>query len=223
MRLLLVEDDKKIAKTLQRGLQEEYYSVDVSHDGKEGLYLATTNEYDVILLDLMLPSMDGVNLCKALRRKRVHTPVIMLTAKGEIEERIEGLDSGANDYLPKPFAFEELLARIRVQLRTPEQGGDTLQVADLVLDRGKKQVSRGGVPIRLTAKEFALLEYLLRRKNAVVSEGMIRENIQSLDEDSSSNVISVYIYRLRNKIDKPFDKPLIHTLRGIGYRVGEDV
>jgi heavy metal response regulator len=217
MRILVVEDEKKIASFIRRGLKEEGYAVDVALDGEEGYRLICENDYDVILLDLMLPKLDGLTLCRQVRQDGIQTPIIMLTAKSAVADKVTGLDAGANDYLTKPFAFEELLARIRVVLRPTSQPPTKLQVADLSLDLLTHTVTRNGREIPLSAKEFALLEYLMRNAGTVVSRTMIYEHVWDIDFDTSTNVIDVYINYLRNKIDAGFEKKLIHTVRGRGY------
>ena len=218
MRILVIEDEKKIANFIKRGLREEGYAVDVAYDGEDGYFLAKTNEYDLILLDLMLPKIDGITLCKKLKEEKVSRPIIMLTAKDTVRDKVRGLDSGADDYLTKPFAFEVLLARTRVILRV--KGGTTpskLQIDDLVLDRYAHKVTRGGKEIALTAKEYALLEYLMRNKGVIVTRTMISDHVWDIDFDTFTNVIDVYINYLRNKIDSGNKKKLIHTVRGRGY------
>ena len=224
MKILIIEDDEKIINFLKKGLQEESYIVDSSKNGDEGIYLASVNSYDLILLDIMLPIIDGIEVCKRLRADGISTPIIMLTAKDSIEDKIKGLDIGANDYLAKPFSFSELLARIRVQLRnsnTPS-ASTTLEIADLKMDLLKKSVVRNGIEINLTAKEFSLLEFLIRNKNKVLSETLISDSLSSMDDENISNIINVYIYRLRNKIDKPFDKKLLKTIRGMGFKISDE-
>jgi heavy metal response regulator len=223
MRLLIVEDDRKLASFLKRGLEEEQYAVDVAYDGEEGLYLSQVNDYDLILLDIMLPKMDGLTLCRTLRRQQRDTPIILLTARDAVEDKVTGLDLGADDYLVKPFAFAELLARIRALLRRKSAPfGVQLQVADLVLDPVRHRVSRSGQPIELTAKEYALLEFLMRRAGAVVSRTQIAEHVWDLHFDTDTNVIDVYISYLRQKIDRPFATQLLHTVRGVGYVLREE-
>ncbi len=217
MRILVVEDEKKIAGFIKRGLKEEGYAVDVAPDGEEGYDLGAVNDYDLIILDIMLPKCDGITLCKKLRADKIETPIIMLTAKTSVEDKVTGLDAGANDYLTKPFAFEELLARIRVLLRRSVQPATKLQVADLVLDLLSHKVTRAGREIVLSSREFALLEYLMRNAGAVVTRTMISEHVWDIDFDTSTNVIDVYINYLRNKVDVDFDKKLIQTIRGRGY------
>jgi DNA-binding response OmpR family regulator len=222
MKILLIEDDEKIVNFLKKGLEEESYIIDYALNGDEGYYLASVNNYDVILLDIMLPIKDGIEVCKALRNNQIFTPIIMLTAKDTTEDKIKGLDIGANDYLAKPFSFGELLARIRVQMRPLNSFSTVLRIDNLELDLLKKSAKRGSDTIALTAKEFALLEFLIKHKNQVVSESLIIENLSNMDDESLSNWVNVYIYRLRNKIDKPYNKKLIHTLRGLGYKISDE-
>ncbi len=222
MKILIIEDDLKIINFLKKGLEEECYIVDFSTNGDEGLYLASINTYDLILLDIMLPIKDGIEVCKSLRSSNIQTPIIMLTAKDSIEDKIKGLDIGANDYLAKPFSFVELLARIRVQLRITTTTQTKLSIADLELDLLNKTASRANQNIVLTAKEFALLEYLIKNKNRVLSETTINEALSSFEDSNISNIVNVYIYRLRNKIDKNFENKLIKTVRGIGFKISED-
>ncbi len=221
MKILIIEDDLKIINFLKKGLEEECYIVDSSTNGDEGLYLASVNEYDLILLDIMLPIKDGMEVCKALRASKNETPIIMLTAKDSIEDKIKGLDIGANDYLAKPFSFAELLARIRVQLRTTNSTQTKISIADLELDLLNKTALRANENIVLTAKEFALLEYLIKNKDRVLSETTINSALSSFEDSNISNIVNVYIYRLRNKIDKNFDNKLIKTVRGIGFKISD--
>ena len=221
MKILIIEDDTKIINFLKKGLVEECYIVDSSTNGDEGLYLASVNEYDLILLDVMLPIKDGIEVCKALRASKNQTPIIMLTAKDSIEDKIKGLDIGANDYLAKPFSFAELLARIRVQLRTTNSSQTKISIADLELDLLNKTAIRANENIVLTAKEFALLEYLIKNKDRVLSETTINSALSSFEDSNISNIVNVYIYRLRNKIDKNFDNKLIKTVRGIGFKISD--
>ncbi len=221
MKILIIEDDLKIINFLKKGLVEECYIVDSSTNGDEGLYLASVNEYDLILLDVMLPIKDGIEVCKALRASKNQTPIIMLTAKDSIEDKIKGLDIGANDYLAKPFSFAELLARIRVQLRTTNSSQTKISIADLELDLLNKTAVRANENITLTAKEFALLEYLIKNKDRVLSETTINSALSSFEDSNISNIVNVYIYRLRNKIDKNFDNKLIKTVRGIGFKISD--
>ena len=221
MKILIIEDDQKIINFLKKGLVEECYIVDSSTNGDEGLYLASVNEYDLILLDVMIPIKDGIEVCKALRSSKNQTPIIMLTAKDSIEDKIKGLDIGANDYLAKPFSFAELLARIRVQLRTQNITQTKISIADLELDLLNKTAIRANENITLTAKEFALLEYLIKNKDRVLSETAINSALSSFEDSNISNIVNVYIYRLRNKIDKNFDNKLIKTVRGIGFKISD--
>ena len=214
----MIEDEKKVADFISNGLAEEGYAVDVAHDGDQGFFLATTNEYDAILLDIMLPKMDGITLCTKLRSEDNHTPILMLTAKDAIKDKVRGLDAGADDYLTKPFAFEELLARIRSLLRKKSlQQRTRFQVDNLVLDTITHTVSRGESEIQLSVKEYSLLEYLMRNTGSVVTRTMIAEHVWDINFDTFTNVIDVYISYLRNKIDRGHDIKLIHTVRGRGY------
>ncbi len=223
MKILVVEDEERVAQFIQKGLREEGHAVDVSHDGEDGEFLAEVNDYDLIILDLMLPKKNGITVCKELRANGVNTPVLMLTARDSVEDKVRGLDAGADDYLPKPFAFEELLARVRALLRRQsESRTPTLKVGDLELDPISRRVTRAGKPIRLTTKEYALLEYLMRNAGKVLSRTLIGEHVWDMNFDPESNVIDVYISHLRAKIDKGFDKPLLHTLRGQGYLLSDD-
>jgi heavy metal response regulator len=218
VRILVIEDENKIASFIKRGLKEEGYSVDIARDGEEGHFLAATQEYDLIILDLMLPKIDGLSLCRKLREEKSSVPVLILTARDSVKDKVIGLNSGANDYLTKPFAFEELLARCRALLRKADGRPPTkLQVADLTLDLLSHRVTRGDKEIALTPKEYALLEYLMRNEGIVVTRTMISEHVWDIHFDTFSNVIDVYISYLRSKIDAGHEKPLIHTLRGRGY------
>ena len=222
MRILVIEDEKKIADFIKRGLKEEGYAIDVAYDGQEGHFLAKTNEYDLILLDLMLPKLDGITLCKKLKAEGTPSPIIMLTAKSSVKDKVAGLDAGADDYLTKPFAFEELLARIRAVLRNKEATKATkLQAADLALDLVTHKVTRAGREIELTAKEYALLEYFMRNAGSIITRTMISEHVWNVDFDTFTNVIDVYVNYLRNKIDAGRGKKLIHTVRGRGYLLKE--
>jgi heavy metal response regulator len=217
MRILVIEDEKKIASFIKRGLKEEGHMVDVAYDGEEGYRLSGENDYDLILLDIMLPKRDGISLCRQLRDDGVTTPVLMLTAKDSVQDKVTGLDSGADDYLTKPFAFEELLARIRALVRKSSPQATKLQVGDLVLDLISHRITRAGKEIVLTMREYALLEYLMRNAGTVVTRTMITEHVWDIDFDTSTNIIDVYINYLRNKIDSGQQKKLIHTVRGRGY------
>ena len=222
MKILVVEDEKKVASFLKKGLEQEYYSVDIALDGREGLKFAFANEYDIIILDIMLPLLDGISLLKEIRKEKIETPVLMLTAKDSIDDKVTGLDSGADDYLPKPFAFEELLARIRALLRRKESSKSLILFAnDLTLDTQSHQVTRDGKEIMLTPKEYSILEYLIRNKNHVVSRMRLTEHVYEYQFDPDTNVIDVYINKLRNKIDKDSDYQMLQTIRGIGYMIKE--
>ena len=222
MRILLVEDEKNVAGFIKKGLTEEFYTVDVFVNGEEGFLMATTTGYDLIILDIMLPDMNGVELCRRIRNHNIKTPVLMLTAVDSIESKVKGLDSGADDYLTKPFAFEEFLARVRALLRRPTLTGTLLKVSDLTLDPVRHEAKRGGQIIQLTWKEFALLEYLMRNKGRVLSRTKIFDHIWGDDLDTSSNVVDVYISYLRDKIDKNYSPKLIQTVRNVGYVLREN-
>lgn len=223
MRILVVEDEKKVASFVKKGLEEDYYSVDVALDGKEGSRLAFSDEYDLIIMDIMLPFKDGISILKDLRKEKITTPILMLTAKDDISDKVLGLDSGADDYLPKPFAFDELLARVRALLRRNNSEKNViLKVDDLELDTQLHKAFRKGQEIFLTPKEYSILEYLMRNKNHVISRVKLSEHVYDYHFDSDTNVIDVYINKLRNKIDKGFDKTVLHTVRGIGYMLKEN-
>lgn len=218
MRILLVEDEKRMASFIERGLKEERYVVDTAYNGEQGLYLAEVNPYDLIILDMMLPDRDGLSICRQLRSQKLNTPILFLTAKDEIKDKVQGLDAGADDYLTKPFAFEEFLARVRALLRKGLSVKTTLlKISDLELDQLTHKVHRAGKLIELANKEYALLEYLMLHSGQVVTRTMIAEHVWNEDFDSLTNVFDVYIYRLRAKIDKGFSKPLIYSIRGVGY------
>lgn len=221
MRILVVEDEHKIARALAKALEQETYAVDVAYDGDEGYAMATTEPYDVAIIDRMLPGeYDGLAIVKAMREAKIHTPVLFLSALDSITERTNGLDAGADDYLVKPFALEELLARVRALLRRPtEQQSDTLTAGDLTLDTVTYNVRRADTDIQLTSKEFALLEYLLRNQGRPISKEVIISHVWDYDADILPNTVEVYVKYLRNKIDAPFKKPLIHTVRGFGYKL----
>ena len=220
MRVLLVEDNRRLNHSIRMNLIEAGYAVDSAFDGVEGEELAELTPYDVIILDIMLPEKNGMEVCRSLRNKRVKTPILMLTARDAVEDRVSGLDSGADDYLVKPFAFEELLARLRALLRreSDDKSGQ-LVLADLVLDPATHFVQRGGDSIELTAKEYALLEYFMRNPNRLITREMAESHIWSYDFQTSSNVVDVYIRRLRRKIDDPYEPKLFETIRGAGYRL----
>ncbi len=218
MRILIVEDEKKVAGFIRKGLEEETYAVDVAYDGEEGFHLADMNQYDMIILDLMLPKMDGLEVLTRLRDKKVSTPILLLTAKDAVEDKVTGLNKGADDYLTKPFAFSELLARIRSLLRRGQAETQTeLKVGDLYLDMVSHKVSRNGEEIELTGKEYSLLEYFMRNEGKVLTRTMIAEHVWDYNFDTFTNVIDVYVNHLRKKIDKKYPAKLLHTLRGVGY------
>jgi DNA-binding response OmpR family regulator len=222
MRILIVEDDRKVGAFLQKGLKEEQYAVDVCRDGEEAVEWASINSYDVIVLDIMLPKKDGFAVCRELRQKGVLTPILMLTAKDSVEDKVSGLTEGADDYLTKPFSFEELLARIRALLRrTQDYKTKALRVGDLELDLIKRQATRAGKQIPLSGKEYALLEYLMRNKGRVVTESMIVEHVWDMNYEGTSNIVNVYINYLRKKIDSEFEVKLVRTIRGHGYTIDE--
>ncbi len=217
MKILVVEDNPHIVDFLEKGLKEASYAVDVANDGKEAFYLATTNTYDIMILDIMIPFMSGIELCKELRNYKISTPIIMLTAKDDSEDMITGLDAGADDYVTKPFVFKELLARIRALSRRKVAQTSILEFKDLKLDTIKKHAIRAEQKIELTSKEYAILEFLLKNKNQTVSESMIIESVWDMNYSNASNLVKVYIYRLRNKIDKNFTETYIHNIKNIGY------
>jgi heavy metal response regulator len=223
MRVLVVEDNPDMGLYLEQGLREHGFAVDVVTDGNRGLDYAVAGVYDLLILDRMLPGLDGLDILRRLRAACIRTPAIFLTAKSAVNDRVEGLDSGADDYLVKPFSFAELLARIRVILRRgPEIQPSVLQVADLWLNPETHGVERGGQRIELSAKQFTLLHYLMRHTGQVVSRTMIQEHVWNYEFDGLTNVVDVHINRLRNKVDRGFDRPLIHTPRGVGYVLRED-
>lgn len=223
MRILIVEDDKKVAGFLRRGLKEEQYAVDVCYDGEEALFQSQVNQYDLIILDVMLPKKNGFAVCKQIREEGNLTPILMLTARDQLEDKVKGLQEGADDYLTKPFAFEELLARIKALLRrTQDYKTKTLNVGDLELDPVSRKVTRQGKPVSLTGKEYALLEYLMRNKGRTITQSMIIDHVWDMNFDGLSNVVNVYINHLREKIDKGFPKKYIHTIRGVGYQIDEN-
>ncbi|MEE8282296.1 MAG: response regulator transcription factor [candidate division NC10 bacterium] len=218
MRLLVVEDEKKVASFIKQGLEEESYAVDVASDGEEGLGMALDRVHDLIILDILLPKMDGLRILQELRREKVTTPVLLLTVRATIEDKVLGLDAGADDYLTKPFAFEELLARVRALLRRrAEAEPPVLQVADLTLDPARRVVARGGEKVELTPREFALLAYFMRNPGRVLTRTTISEHVWDYNFDTMTNVIDVYVNYLRKKIDAGREPKLIHTVRGVGY------
>ena len=220
MRVLLVEDEVRIADFVTRGLSEHGYAVDVATDGDEALHWTDVARFDLLVLDVMLPKLSGVEVCKTLRDRGLQTPILMLTARDGVEDRVRGLDSGADDYLVKPFVFAELLARLRALTRRPPQvTGSLLTIGELELDTSTQQVSRDRVPIPLTSKERELLEYLMRHPNQVLSRTLIAEHVWNYDFDNATNVIDVHIRNLRRKVDEPFAAKMIQTVRGSGYRI----
>jgi heavy metal response regulator len=222
MRILLVEDDKKVASFIRKGLEEEGYAVDVAADGEAGLFMGLDRLHDLIILDVMLPKKPGFQVLRELRQAKVATPVLMLTARDTVEDKVQGLDAGADDYLTKPFVFAELLARVRALLRRgAEARSPRLQVADLVLDPATRSVTRSGQSITLTNREFALLEYLMRNAGRVLTRTAITEHVWDYDFDSGTNVIDVYVNYLRKKIDAGHEPKLLHTVRGVGYVLRE--
>ena len=221
MRILLVEDEVKMARAIRRGLEHEGYAVDVSSEGDDALFRSTEYDYDALVLDVMLPGTDGFSLCEALRKRGRWAPVLMLTARDGVEDRIRGLDVGADDYLVKPFAFGELLARLRALIRRgPAERPAVLEVGDVVLDPAAHTVARSGRSVRLSSREFALLEFLMRHPGEVLSRTRILEHVWDYNYGGLSNVVDVYVGYLRKKLEHPFGRPFIHTLRGVGYGVG---
>lgn len=225
MHILVIEDDSELQRFIAKGLKESGHVVDVSGDGKDGLFLATTGDYDALVIDRMLPGIDGLTIVRTLRGAENHTPVLILSALGEVDDRVNGLRAGGDDYLVKPFAFTELLARLEALLRRASTDGkqevSKLESGDLCVDLLSRKVTRGGVDIALQAREFRLLEYLLRHKGQVVTRTMLLEKVWEYHFDPQTNVIDVHISRLRNKIDKGFDTPMIQTMRGAGYMLVE--
>ena len=223
MRVLVVEDETKVGSFIKRALEEESYAVDLCEDGAQGLDLALTGSYDLIMIDLMLPGLPGMEVLTRLRKEKIQTPVLILTAQSKVDQRVKGLDAGADDYLTKPFAIDELLARVRALLRrgTAEASG-TLQIDDLILNPATREVTRGGQRIDLTVKEYALLEYFMRHAGRVLTRPMISDHVWNQDFDTFTNVIDVYVNYLRNKIDRGRTKKLIHTIRGSGYMLKAD-
>jgi two-component system copper resistance phosphate regulon response regulator CusR len=224
MRILVVEDERRIAQAIKEGLEQESYAVDVEYNGEDGLNAGLAEEYDLIMLDVMMPIMNGYEVCRELRNNGIKTPILMLTAKDQDKDIVEGLDVGADDYLPKPFSFSVLLARIRALLRRPTASlPQQLVVGTLKLDPVRKEVERSGQTIGLSAKEFAILEYFMRNQDRVLSKNNIMAHVWNFDSDILPNNIEVFITYLRAKIDKPFnEKPLIHTVRGFGYKISEE-
>jgi DNA-binding response OmpR family regulator len=218
MKVMIIEDEQKLARILKKGLEENDFTVDLSFDGEEGLHMAETYSYDAVLLDLMLPGMNGLAILKSLRAKKISVPVLIVTARGEVEDRIKGLDIGADDYIPKPFDLDELMARLRAAIRRSKgKPSPVITAEDLAIDTNAKTVTRAGKAIALSAREYMLLEYLALNSGRVVSRTELIEHVYDSEYEWDSNVIDVYINYLRNKIDKGFAKPLIHTRRGAGY------
>ena len=224
MRLLVVEDEENLRTVIRKRLMKEGYSVDACGDGQEALDYMAVSPYDTVILDIMMPKMSGMEVLKKMRAGGDQTPVLFLTAKDGIEDRVKGLDSGADDYLVKPFAFEELLARIRVMIRRQsDSASDEMTLADLTVDAGKHSVTRGGKAIELSAKEFAVLEYLMRHQGQVLSREQIEQHVWDFDYEGGSNMVDVYIRYLRRKLDEGYEKKLIHTVRGAGYVMREQI
>jgi DNA-binding response OmpR family regulator len=224
MRLLVVEDEHKIANSIKKGLEQESFAVDTAYTGTDGYDMAASEEYDLLILDILLPGMDGISICKKLRQNNIHTPILMLTAKGQITDKVDGLNAGADDYLTKPFAFEELLARVRALVRRPKNTiGTILKVEDLNLNTITFVVERSGKNIHLSSREFSLLEYLMRHPNTILTKDQIISHVWNYDADILPNTVEVYIGYLRNKIDKPYPQKftLIQTVRGFGYKLGK--
>ncbi len=221
MRILVVEDEAKVAGFIKKGLEEEAYAVDVAEDGEAGLEMLEMNVYDGVILDLMLPKKSGIEVIKEVRAKKLNLPVLMLTARDTLDDKVVGLDAGADDYLTKPFAFKELLARLRSLLRRGRTEIMLLKVADLSLDPATRKVRRADTEITLTAKEYSLLEYMMRNAGRPLSRTTLSEHVWDINFDRATNVVDVYINFLRNKIDKGFDRKLIHTVRGVGYMIKE--
>ncbi len=222
MRILVVEDETGIANFIREGLKEESFAVDVSSNGKEGLQLALSNEYDLILLDWMLPGLSGIEICRQLRKENTLSPIIFLTAKDTVDETVFALEAGANDYIKKPFAFEELLVRIRVQLRTQASENSSLRFKGIELNANAHTVTRDSIPVSLTQKEFALLEFLLSNKGKVCSRTKIIEHVWDLHFDADTSVIDVYVNFLRKKLDEDLSDSFIHTVRGVGYIIQDE-
>lgn len=220
MRVLVVEDEAKVASFIARGLGEAGYTVDVASQGPAALEEATVNDYDLILLDVMLPGIDGWEVLSRYREGGGNSPVMMLTARNAVEDKVRGLDSGADDYLTKPFALTELLARVRVLLRREDRKAPILKLADLELNPASREVRRAEKKINLSAREYALLEYFMRHQDRILSRSLVLEHVWDYSFDPETNVVDVYVSYLRNKIDRGFDPPLIHTMRGVGYRFG---
>ena len=219
---MIIEDEQRLSNTIKKGLVEEGFAVDQAYDGQEGQYLAESEDYDLIILDIMLPKIDGITLCQNLRGKNIKTPILILTAKTLVEDKVAGLDSGADDYMTKPFSLIELRSRIQALLRRSQQeASPVLQIADLILDPLKHKVTRGGKNIVLTPKEFSVLEFLLRHKEEIVTRTMIIEHVWDYNFDSLSNIVDVYVTAIRRKVDKGAKIKLVHTIHGVGYKLNE--
>lgn len=222
MKILIVEDEHLIANALKKGLEQEHYTVDLAFDGQNGFDLASSGDYDLVLLDLMLPKMDGIEICTKLRQEQNHVPILMLTAKSQIEDKIKGLNCGADDYLTKPFAFEELLARIRALSRRPQKTAtEIITVGDLSLNLSNYEITRQKKSISLSSKEYSLLECLMRHANKILTKNQLIQHVWSYESDILPNTVEVYIRNLRQKIDKDFKIKLIKTIRGFGYKISE--
>jgi len=222
MRVLLVEDERKLATALQRALELQKYAVDVAHDGERGLDLAVSESFDVIILDIMLPKLDGIEVCRKIREAAIATPLLLLTAKDQIDDKVRGLDAGADDYMVKPFSLEELFSRVRaLSRRTSAQKSGSLAANDLILDPASFKVQRAGKNIELSAKEFSILEYLLRHKNSVISKEHIVNHVWNYDAEVLPSTVEVHVKHLRDKIDTPFSHQLLFTVRGFGYEIRE--
>ena len=222
MKILLVEDDKKLAKLIEEGLKKQNFRVDVAYDGEEGLYLAKNNQYDVMIIDWMLPKLSGIELIKKLREENIYTPALILTAKSDIDDKVEGL-SVADDYLTKPFEFDELIARLKALFRRSKKLPENIiRVGDLEMNLDTKEVKRAGKPIELMAKQFELLKLLMINKNKIVTPEMIEQNLWEMNEERHSNVITAHMSYIRKKVDKGFDKKLIKTIRGMGYKISDE-
>jgi DNA-binding response OmpR family regulator len=220
VRILVVEDEHKIASAIKKGLEQERFAVDIAYSGVEGFDLAATEDYDCIILDLMLPEMDGFEFCRRLRQEKIQTPILILTARGNLDDKVQGLELGADDYLTKPFSFEELLARVRALIRRPRNLVDpVLKVADLELDTNSFEVKRGKRKILLSKKEYAVLEYLMRNEGKILTKEQIISHVWDYDADILPNTVEVFIKNLRRKIDRPFSRHLIKTIRGFGYKI----
>jgi DNA-binding response OmpR family regulator len=223
VKILIVEDEKNLAKILKKGLEEHSFTADLSFDGEEGLYMAETYIYDAVILDIMLPVIDGLTILDRLRKKKIDVPVLLLTARGEIEDRVKGLNTGADDYIVKPFDFSELLARLKAVIRRNKgKASPHITIDDLTIDLNSRTVKRGDMEIKLSAKEYNILEYLALNKGKIIRRTELIEHIYDMNFDLDSNIIDVYINYLRNKIDRGYNKKLIHTVRGVGYILKED-